>query len=360
MEFFKPGINFNFMGNRWFFIPLSLSLLAISFIAVFIRGGLNPGIDFAGGTLVEIRFSKDVKVAEVRDALKEVGLGKSEIQQLGSARDILVKTILSKAGKISDQIKDALGKKFEKENFEILRVEMVGPAAGEDLRYKAQNALLYSIIGMIIYISYRFQNKIAIPIMVIALLAWVLSTFAWMNLTVLSILALAASLVVCIFFDLRQAFASIIALIHDVIITIGFLAITNKEFSLPVLAAVLTIIGYSMNDTIVVFDRIRENFAKKREENYGTMINSAINQTLSRTILTSGLTLVAVVSLFIFGGPVIHDFSFALLVGIIFGTYSSIYVASVTLVIWKNLEVSKKASKKQVQAFNKPKLSNAK
>ena len=358
MEFFKPGINFNFIGNRWFFIPLSLSLIVISSIAVFIRGGLNPGIDFAGGTLVEIRFSKNVKVAEVRDALKEVGLGKSEIQQLGNERDVLVKTILSKAGKISDQIKEALSKKFKKENFEILRVEMVGPAAGEDLRYKAQSALLYSIIGMIIYISYRFQNKIAIPIMAIALLSWVLSTFAWMNLTVLSIFALAASLVVCIFFDLRQAFASIIALIHDVIITIGFLAITGKEFSLPVLAAILTIIGFSMNDTIVVFDRIRENFAKKREENYETMINSAINQTLSRTILTSGLTLVAVIALFIFGGPVIHDFSFALLVGIVFGTYSSVFVASVTLVIWKNLEVSNKARQKQVQT-SKAKLANA-
>lgn len=359
MELFKPGININFIGNRWFFISGSLILIAISIIAIFIRGGLNPGIDFAGGTLVEIKFAKDVEVVQIRDALREVGLGKSEIQHVGNKKDVLVKTILSEAGKISERIREALKKKFKNEKFEVLRVEMVGPAAGEDLRYKAQSALLYSIIGMIIYISYRFQHRIAIPNMVIALLTWVLSTFSWMNLTALSILALVASLTVCIWFDLRQAFASIVALIHDVIITVGFLAITNKEFTLPVLAAILTIIGYSINDTIVVFDRIRENMSKRREEDFDVLTNSAINQTLSRTLLTSGLTFMAVVSLFIFGGPVIHDFSFALLVGIIVGTYSSDFIASPILVIWNNLEHSRKARGRQTQSV-KAKLANVK
>jgi len=359
MEIFKPDININFIGRRWIFITISLLLIIVGTIAIYFRGGLNPGIDFAGGTLVEIRFVKNVEVRQVRDALRQVGLGKSEIQHVGSEKDILVKTELSEKGKISERITTALAKKFEKKNFEILRVEMVGPAAGEDLRYKAQSALLYSIIGMIIYISYRFQNKIAFPIMGIAILAWLLSTFSWMNLTVLSILALIASLAICIFFDLRQAFAAIVALIHDVTITLGFLAITNKEFSLPVLAAILTLIGYSINDTIVVFDRIRENLSKKREEDFTVLTNSAINQTLSRTILTSGLTLLAVISLFIFGGPVIHDFSFTLLVGIIVGTYSSDFIASPILVIWERLEVSRSAKRKQIHTL-KAKLANAK
>ena len=359
MEIFKPGININFIGKRWIFISVSICLIVIGLAAIFIRGGLNPGIDFTGGTLVEIRFTKDVEVVQIRDALREVGLGKSEIQHVGNKKDVLVKTILSEAGKISERITNALGKKFNKANFEILRVEMVGPAAGEDLRYKAQSALIYSIIGMIIYISYRFQNKVAIPIIVIALLTWVFSTFSWMNLTVLSVLSLVASLAVCIWFDLRQAFAGIVALIHDVTITAGFLAITNREFTLSVLAAILTIIGFSINDTIVIFDRIRENMAKKRDEDFSTLINTSLNQTLSRTILTSGLTLLAVISLFIFGGPIIHDFSFALLVGMIAGTYSTVYIASSILVIWKRLEVSKNAKRKQIHQV-KAKLANAK
>ncbi|MBI5375053.1 MAG: protein translocase subunit SecF [Candidatus Schekmanbacteria bacterium] len=347
MEIFKPNININFVGRINLWIGISIVTVIISISSLVYHKGLNPGIDFAGGTLVEVHFNNNnASINDVRDAISAVGLATSGIQQSGEG-NVLIKTELSESGKISDRIKSALNDKFGKGSFRIERVEMVGPATGADLRLKAQTALLFSIIGMIIYISYRFQNRITIPIISVALVTWFLSTVNWIPVTTLCIISLVATLAACIWFDLRQAFGSIIALIHDVIVAVGALSLTGREFSLTTLAAILTIIGYSMNDTIVVYDRIRENLNKRKDIPLGELINRSINETLSRTILTSGLTLLTIVALYIYGGPVINDFSFALLVGIVTGTYSSIYVASSTLVIWDRIAGSSKKNKKK-------------
>lgn len=337
MEILKQDMNIDFTGKSKYAFAFSLLLIAVTIFSVVFHNGINPGIDFAGGTLIEVKFTKtDITIDNVRDALKEIGLGGSGIQRFAN-EDILIKTEMSESGKIGDTIQSALEDKFGKDSFLIQRVEMVGPAAGEDLKLKGENALLYSIIGMIIYISYRFQNRIAVPIIAVALLTWMLSTTSWLSITVLSVGSLIATLAACAYFNLRQALAAIVALIHDSLITVGFLSITNKEFTLPVLAAILTIIGYSINDTIVVFDRIRENLGKRKDMPLTDLINKSINETMSRTIITSGLTLLAVLSLFIYGGAVIHDFAFALLVGVIIGTYSSIYIASPILIAWDNI-----------------------
>ncbi|RMF96037.1 MAG: protein translocase subunit SecF [Candidatus Schekmanbacteria bacterium] len=346
MEIFKADMNIDFVGKSKYAFILSMLLIVLTLFSILFHKGINLGIDFAGGTLVEVKFAKkDISIDDVRDALKEIGLGSSIIQRFGE-EDILIKTELSEAGKIGDRIQSALEDKFSKDSFTIQRVEMVGPAAGEALKLKGENALLYSIIGMIIYISYRFQNRIAIPIIAVALITWMLSTTSWISVTALSIASLVATIAACIWFNFRQALAAIIALIHDAVITLGFLSVTNKEFTLPVLAAILTIIGYSINDTIVVFDRIRENLSKRKDMPLRELINKSINETMSRTIITSGLTLLAVLSIFIFGGAVIHDFAFALLVGVIIGTYSSIYIASPILITWEN--VAQKRKKEEI------------
>jgi preprotein translocase subunit SecF len=191
---------------------------------------------------------------------------------------------------VGSKVRNSLGGKFNKEDITIERVEMVGPKVGRDLREKALLSILYAIIGIVIYISWRFE--------------------------------------------LQYAVAAIIALVHDVLVTLGAFSILDKEFTLVIIAAFLAIIGYSLNDTIVVFDRIRENLRRRGKNTFVQIINASINQTLSRTLLTSGTTLMVVVALFFFGGEIIHDFSFALLVGILVGTYSSIFIASAFLVYW--------------------------
>jgi len=253
---------------------------------------LKYGIDFAGGTLIQLQFKTPPDIEVIRDGLKTISLGESTIQEFGSKRDILIRIQRSeeKLEAVGSKVRNSLGGKFNKEDITIERVEMVGPKVGRDLREKALLSILYAIIGIVIYISWRFE--------------------------------------------LQYAVAAIIALVHDVLVTLGAFSILDKEFTLVIIAAFLAIIGYSLNDTIVVFDRIRENLRRRGKNTLVQIINASINQTLSRTLLTSGTTLMVVVALFFFGGEIIHDFSFALLVGILVGTYSSIFIASAFLVYW--------------------------
>jgi preprotein translocase subunit SecF len=212
---------------------------------------------------------------------------------------------------------------------------MVGPKVGKDLREKALKALFAAILLIAVYISGRFELKWITGIIVATalLIAIYLFSIFHVHTPTLIIIALLVTLGLCVYLQLRYALGAIVALIHDVIITVGILSLTDKEFTLPIVAALLTIIGYSLNDTIIVYDRIRENLRKHHKESYGTVINKSINETLSRTILTSVTTLMVVVALFMFGGGIIHDFAFALMVGIVVGTYSSIYVASPILIL---------------------------
>ena len=282
--------NYDFVGKRRWFYGASLAAVAVALLSVAAHRGLNYGIDFTGGTLVQVRYDKPVTVAEVRQGLDELKLGSAVIQQFGDAREYLIRLAESeqKSGELSARIQGALGRAVGAQ-VEIRRVEFVGPQVGRDLQLQALYAVLAGMVGILIYVAIRF--------------------------------------------DFRGGVISIVALAHDVIVALGALSITNREMSLTVLAALLTIVGYSINDTIVVFDRIRENRGRglRKGQTLANLVNGAINQTLSRTILTSFTTFLAAFVLLLFGGEVLHDFAFALVIGVITGTYSS--VAAATLVM---------------------------
>jgi len=298
---------YDFVGKRRWFYFASLAAVAVSLISIAAHRGLNYGIDFTGGALIQIRYDKPVTVAQVRQGLDELKLGSAVIQQFGDAREYLIRLpeTEQKAAEISSRIQAALGKAAGAQ-VEIRRLEFVGPQVGRDLQLQALYAVLAGMIGILIYVAIRF--------------------------------------------DFRGGVISIAALAHDVIVTLGAISLTNREMSLPVLAALLTIVGYSINDTIVVFDRIRENRGRglRRGQSVADLVNNAINQTLSRTILTSFTTFLSAVVLLLFGGEVLHDFAFALVVGVVTGTYSS--VAAATLVMDWELWSSKGATTGAKQA----------
>lgn len=290
MDFIKPGININFVGKKRIALIASLVALLIGVGSLVVKGGPRYGIDFAGGTLVQVKFAQAPDVGQIRNVLGDKGMGSAVIQSLGEEKvAIRVKSDVGQIDTASDEIFAVLTEEFGQDNVSLELVEMVGPQVGADMRQKGMLSILYAMVGILIYITVRFQ--------------------------------------------FRFALGALTALIHDILITIGVFSLFGKEFTLPIIAALLTIIGYSLNDTIVVYDRIRENIRRTPKDKLSDVINTSINQTLSRTILTSGTTLLVVLCLFFLGGEVIHDFSFALLVGVMVGTYSSIYIASPILLV---------------------------
>jgi preprotein translocase subunit SecF len=379
MELFK-NTNFDFLGKKWPFITASLLLTAAGLASLIIKGGPNYGIDFRGGALLYVRFNQEPPVQKIRSALESKVQGEVSVQQVTGQPEVLIGTEIrnekelnanrqiiedtlrstfgatgdkldlnnSSAAQLADKLREPLlqaGVALSEQElqdvvkniesfraskggilnsldqlagvpgvtpqilqaikqqcalgpFTILSAEVVGPKIGKDLQRQAILATLYALGGMLVYIAFRFE--------------WIYGV------------------------------AAVIAVFHDTIITIGLFSIFNKQISLTVVAALLTLVGYSMNDTIVVFDRIRENLRFMRRESLTNVINLSINQTLSRTVLTSGLTLLTALSLLLFGGQVLNGFSFALVVGIIVGTYSSIFIASPILVFWQNFMDSRK------------------
>jgi preprotein translocase subunit SecF len=295
MEFIKPGTKINFLGVRRFAFVLSGLVIGASIISIILHGGLNYGIDFVGGSLVQVRFSEPTQAETIKENLASIGLDRSLVQRFGEEGEneylIRVEKSVSDLEVLSLNIEEALQQAYGKEGVEIRRTEMVGPKVGKVLRRKGILAIAYALIGILIYVTWRFEFTFAV--------------------------------------------GAVIALAHDVMITVGAFSITNKEFTLPIVAAILTIIGYSLNDTIVVYDRIRENRRKMRREAFAKVMNTSINETFGRTLLTSLTTLIVVVILFVFGGGVIHDFAFALMVGVVVGTYSSIFVASPIILTWQ-------------------------
>lgn len=290
MQFFK-STHIDFIGKRYKAAIASGILILISIISLIAHGGPEYGIDFKGGASLHVRFEKPISVGEIRGILSDVGQGNSEIKQLGMSPEFLIRIQESAAiGDLSDHLLTILAEKLPDNPYELLEKDTVGPKIGSELREAAIWAILASLGLILLYISWRFEFRFAV--------------------------------------------GAVIALFHDVIITLGIFSLLNLEISLTVVAAFLTIVGYSLNDTIVVFDRIRENLKIMRRESYEQIFNTSINQTLSRTILTSFTTLLVVVILFLFGGEVIHNFSFALLMGILIGTYSSVFVASPIVVEW--------------------------
>jgi len=304
MQFIKPDINVDFVGRKKIALIASLVAIMIGVGSLVLKGGPLYGIDFAGGTLIQLNFVQEPDIGEVRDVLSEKGMGSAVIQSLGEGNvAIRIKSEEGQSDSISDEIFTILKERFGESGLTQDLVEMVGPQVGADMRRKGFLSIMYAIVGILIYITFRFR--------------------------------------------FRFALGAIAALIHDVLITVSVFSLFDKEFTLPVVAALLTIIGYSLNDTIVVYDRIRENIRKSPKDKLGSVINTSINQTLSRTILTSGTTLFVVLCLFLLGGEVIHDFSFALLVGVVVGTYSSIYIASPVLLLGGRGEVAARGSIRQ-------------
>ncbi|MES9946508.1 MAG: protein translocase subunit SecF [Candidatus Thiodiazotropha sp.] len=279
---------YDLMGKRNIALILSGILILIALGAIIVRG-LNLGIDFTGGTLVEVGYPQAVELPFVREALTKDGFGDAVIQHFGTSKDVLIRLAPRddiESAVVSDRAFSAM--QGIDPGADLRRVEFVGPQVGDELTEDGGLAMLYALIGILIYVGLRFEYRFAV--------------------------------------------GSVIALVHDVLITIGFFALFQVEFDLPVLAAVLAVIGYSLNDTIVVFDRIRENFRKIRKGDAVEIINTSVNQTLSRTLITSGTTLLVLLALFLFGGEIIHGFALALIVGVVIGTYSSIYVASSSVI----------------------------
>jgi preprotein translocase subunit SecF len=290
MELIKPGTKIDFVSYRHGAVIVSALLVAASILFLFVRGGPNYGVDFSGGTLMDIKVMPPPPIAQVRAALASVKMGDVSLQEFGGTGEFLIRLPLSDtdssaaSGSVSKDVHETLNTKFGKDKVDILRVESVGPRVGSDLRRKAILAVVFSTVMMGLYIWFRFE--------------------------------------------LRFGIGAAVALVHDVVITVGALALFNYEFDLTIVAALLTVVGFSVNDTVIVSDRIRENMRKSRRETFASIINSSINETLSRTILTTGTAILVILALFFLGGNVIHGFAFTLLVGFVTGTYSSIFIAS--------------------------------
>lgn len=340
MQLIKPGINIDFIGKRRIAYVFSLLMILLSLGTLVYHGGPLYGVDFAGGSVIQVKFPAAVEIARIESALSGLNLGNASIQSFGEedAHEYLIRTDLSGFGEadFGDRLREALTTATG-QSADIRRVEMVGPQVGKDLRAKALFAMFFALLFITIYISGRFELKWLLSGVVAAAMigAVLLLQTLGFSIPVLIFGALAVSLVLFWLLKLKFAMGAIVSLMHDVLITVGCFSLFGKEFTLPIIAALLTIIGYSLNDTIIVFDRIRENRRKYLKDPLATIINRSVNETLSRTLLTSGTTLVVVLALFILGGGIIHDFAFALLVGIGVGTYSSIYVASPILLLWE-------------------------
>ncbi len=300
MQLFRSGTHFDFIGKKKFTLWISTIAILVSFGSILYHGGLRYGVDFAGGLLVQIKFAKPVDISEVRSTLDATGYKDANVQKFGGENEFLVRVEKTSENleAMSKSMQTSLQERFKDKGLEIRRVEVVGPRVGKDLKTKAMWAVGLAFLGILIYVAFRFHE------------------FAF-------------------------GLGGIVALFHDVIVTYGAVSIFNIEFSLNVLAVILTIIGFSINDTIVIFDRVRENVKKMRKENIVTIFNISINETLERTILTTGTVMMVVLILFFFAGEVIHDFTIALIVGLITGTYSTVYIASPVVLFWEQ-HVTKK------------------
>ena len=340
MQFIKSDINIDFIGKRKIAFVLSVLFILISFGSLVAKKGPRYGIDFAGGTLIQVRFEAPAEINSVKSGLAAMGMKGSSVQAFGESGDneYLIRTDNSLTtgedftGRFKSALADAAGSAVE-----IRRVEMVGPQVGQDLREKALFAMFCALLFITIYISGRFELKWMLSGVVAVLLlsaVYVLGLFD-VSVPVLMGAAPLETIVQFWFLELKYAMGAIVALVHDVTITVGIFSLFDKEFTLPIIAALLTIIGYSLNDTIIVFDRIRENLRRYHKNPLDVIINRSVNETLSRTILTSLTTLVVLLSLYVLGGGIIHDFAFAMIVGVLIGTYSSVFVASPILLIWQ-------------------------
>lgn len=299
LELFRTT-NIDWLGKKWYFLGFSLIFSVLGVMSMLFWHHIPLGVDFKGGTQIRVAFDATPNEDHVRQALDKAGVRDFTIQRVSDPSGHAANKEIISLPEAGDQshdvgrqrVESALSANYHDSGFTIEQIEIVGPTAGKQLQKQAGLATLYSLLGMLVYLWFRFE--------------------------------------------LIYGVAAVVAVFHDTLITVGAFSLTNQEITLTVIAAILTLIGYSMNDTIVVFDRIRENLALSRRESLHDVVNRSINQTLSRTVISSGLTFLTVLSLYLFGGEVLHGFSFALVVGILIGTYSSIAVAAPMLVAYQD------------------------
>lgn len=307
MRFFRNA-HYDFLSKRKTAYIVTAVALVVGLFFLLVHRGLRYGVEFTGGTLFQVEFASDTRVADVRDAIAAAGLQNAEIQRFGESNEFLIRvSIFSETGdeRVSQDVAAALDAAYGEGAWQIVRTEAVGPKVGAELKQKALIAILMSLALTLVYLAFRFE---------------------W-----------------------RFGVAAVVATAHDLLLTLGFLSVVDLEVTLATVAAVLTIVGYSLNDTIVVFDRIRENLKKRRKDPYYDIVNGSINETLPRTILTSATTVVTLVALFLFGGAVIRPFALILILGVVIGTYSSIFVASPVL-----LEIERWTKKRERKSAAAP------
>jgi len=313
MEIFSQNKTYDFMSKRNIFVSISLFFIISSLVLIFTKG-FNWGIDFKGGTVVQVRFEKTAPISDIRKILSKKYDG-VVVTNFGSDKEVVIKFPVKTKNSVTKDMGDTIAELLKPlGKFEIRRVDIVGAKVGGELTEKGLKALAFAIVGILIYVAFRFEWSFAV--------------------------------------------ASVLALVHDITISLGFVSLFNIDVNLDVLAALLTILGYSLNDTIVVFDRIREEIVTSKERDLATLINNSVSKTLSRTTLTSLTTFFVVLTLYLFGGSIIEPFSFTLLVGVIVGTYSSIFIAS-PLLIWLGFKVDdfrKNLAEKEKRRREKEKL----
>jgi preprotein translocase subunit SecF len=301
MELIRPGTHYDFIGIKKITLWISTLAILVTIGSIIYHGGLRNGVDFAGGAVIQVKFSKPVDIAEVRNALETSGSKEAVVQNFGGANEFLIRVEKSSEDidTIAKGIQIALQERFKERTPDIESVQVVGPMVGKDLKQKAAWAVILSMLGIMIYIALRFHK-------------------------------------------FSYGLGGLISLFHDIAVTYGAISVLKLEYNLSLMAVVLTVIGFSINDTIVIFDRVRENIKKMKKTDLVTVFNESINECLGRTILTTGTVMISVLILFFFAGQVLHEFTIALIVGIVTGTYSTVYIASPVVLFWEEHITSKR------------------
>ncbi|MGA2517513.1 MAG: protein translocase subunit SecF [Thermodesulfobacteriota bacterium] len=301
MELIRPGTHYDFIGMKKITLWVSTLAILVTIGSILYHGGLRNGVDFAGGAVIQVKFSKPVNISEVRSALETSGSKEAVVQSLGGENEFLIRVekSLEDIDAIAKAIQSALQEQFKERTPDIQSVQVVGPLVGKDLKQKAAWAVVLSMLGIMIYIAFRFHK-------------------------------------------FSYGLGGVVSLFHDIAVTYGAISVLNLEYNLSLMAVVLTVIGFSINDTIVIFDRVRENMKKMKRTDLVTVFNESINECLGRTILTTGTVMLSVLILFFFAGQVLHEFTIALIVGIVTGTYSTVYIASPVVLFWEEHITSKR------------------
>lgn len=345
LHLIPDNLKFDFIGVRKISYVLSIIVILIGLTSLIYKGGLKYGIDFAGGATALVKFENSISDEELKKSLEDSGLPGLAIQSYGNdgkSYMLRISTVEENSTGINKALTDTLHANLKGISFEIQRLDMVGPKVGSDLRSKAVEAIYLAILFTAVYISGRFENRwFTAAGMAVALAACVYGLEALgVEKMYIILAAVAVTIFICIKLKLIFALGTIVAILHDILITIGIFSLLDKEFDLTIIAGILTVVGYSLNDTIIVYDRIRENLrTNKAKKPVADVINESINQTMSRTILTSGATLLVVLALLLFGGTMLHDFSLIMFIGVFIGTLSSVFVASPILLIFGDVVV---------------------